>query len=106
MKRFYLAVVLVIGITGCACPPGAKDEDLLRRIRKDLVENVHPTYGQMLDTGKTKNDKPLIEPNKDAQLGVIESMVDSIDRVYPPAESDAKWAGMKAAPAPWRGGDK
>lgn len=100
MKRMIVAVVLVFGLVGCVCP--ATDEDLLRRIRKDLVENVHPQYSQVLHTGTTKGGKPLIEPNKNAQLGVVESMVESIDRVYPPKEGDAKFEGMGDAPAPWR----
>jgi hypothetical protein len=97
-KTGLLLALLMAAVAGCA-----SDKDLLLEMKKHLIENVRPNYAAALQESKTPDGKPLyIEIYKTTQMGVVDQMIDSIDRVYPPEKKTELPAlpWVKAAVAP------
>jgi len=79
-KTGLLLALLMAGVAGCA-----SDKDLLLEVRKHLIEDVRPTYAAALQSSVSTDGKPAyIVEFKSTKVGVVDQMIDSIDRVYPP----------------------
>jgi len=98
MKRFILALLLAVTLSGC-CMFGATDEDLLREVRKGLVESTRPTLVDALNNARGHDS--MIDPLRTEKVKTVDAMIQSIDRVYPPKNKDGKPKSYKPEPIPW-----
>ena len=100
MKRVnsFICFIAVILLNGCCL--FATDEDLLRLIRQDLKESLRPAFVEALDKAKDDDGNSLyIEEYKDAKVELLDTMIKSIDRVYPPETP------YHPEPLPWKTGE-
>lgn len=96
MKNIVFAFVLAMS-TGC-CAIFGSDEPLLREIRADIVESIRPGMVDAMDKARNPDGTHIyIEPYMDAKIELLDTTVESIDRVYPPADGEP----YKPEPAPW-----
>ena len=93
MKKIILAVLLVVGMTGCTCP----EQALLIQIRKNLVTSTRPALADALDKAKKPNGKPAyIDAYRNEKVATVDTTIEAIDRVYPPKDPYVR------EPLPWK----
>ena len=105
MKKLFagMLLTLVLSTSGC-CSLFASDKDLLLEIRDDLAESVRPTFVEALDKAVGPDGEPLyIDAKRTEKANLVDQMIESVDRVYPPTDEEGEPAPYKPAPLPWAG---
>ena len=96
-----MLLTLVLSTSGC-CSLFASDKDLLLEIRDDLSESVRPTLVEALDKAVGPDGEPLyIDAKRTEKANLVDGIIGSIDRVYPPTDDDGEPAPYEPAPLPW-----
>jgi hypothetical protein len=101
MRKLLLCLVMTVLLSGCSlfCP---SDEPLLREIRSTLIESTRPGLVDALDKARGPDGTPLyIDAYRNEKVNVVDQMVQSIDRLYPPVDESGNPAPYAPEPKPW-----
>ena len=103
MKKLFAGMLLAIVLTstGC-CSLFATDKDLLIQIRTDLVESVRPTFVESLDKAVGPDGNQLyIDAKRTEKANLVDQIIESIDRVYPPKDETGEPTPYTRPTLPW-----
>ena len=102
MLKIGLSIVLALILNGC-CAFTMSDEALVRAIRDGLEQSVRPTLVEALDKARDVEGNPLfIDEVRTEKVNLVDQMIDSIDRVYPPVDDDGQPVEYTPKSLPWR----